>query len=199
MENKRKTSININQTGKSSNMWQEILREAMPKKDIENTNVFVFGDKMTGKRSLFKVMNRSIFSDNDDSYKRILPIDEESSKFGLLDYTYLNIKNTSEEYSEVIGKLNVWMMNDFIDKEKILALLKPENMVNSICLIIADLSRPWLIKQSLLKWAKFIKEIFDEIISKFPQDKQFEIRKNSKNNNFYNDFSRRKNKIISRA
>jgi hypothetical protein len=90
-------------------------------------------------------------------------------------------------------------MNDFIDKEKILALLKPENMVNSICLIIADLSRPWLIKQSLLKWAKFIKEIFDEIISKFPQDKQFEIRKNSKNNNFYNDFSRRKNKIISRA
>ena len=180
-------------------MWQEILREAMPKKDIENTNVFVFGDKMTGKRSLFKVMNRSIFSDNDDSYKRILPIDEESSKFGLLDYTYLNIKNTSEEYSEVIGKLNVWMMNDFIDKEKILALLKPENMVNSICLIIADLSRPWLIKQSLLKWAKFIKEIFDEIISKFPQDKQFEIRKNSKNNNFYNDFSRRKNKIISRA
>ena len=199
MENKRKTSINLNQTGKSSNMWQEILREAMPKKDIENTNVFVFGDKMTGKRSLFKVMNRSIFSDNDDSYKRILPIDEESSKFGLLDYTYLNIKNTSEEYSEVIGKLNVWMMNDFIDKEKILALLKPENMVNSICLIIADLSRPWLIKQSLLKWAKFIKEIFDEIISKFPQDKQFEIRKNSKNNNFYNDFSRRKNKIISRA
>ena len=199
MENKRKTSINLNQTGKSSNMWQEILREAMPKKNIENTNVFVFGDKMTGKRSLFKVMNRSIFSDNDDSYKRILPIDEESSKFGLLDYTYLNIKNTSEEYSEVIGKLNVWMMNDFIDKEKILALLKPENMVNSICLIIADLSRPWLIKQSLLKWAKFIKEIFDEIISKFPQDKQFEIRKNSKNNNFYNDFSRRKNKIISRA
>ena len=199
MENKRKTSINLNQTGKSSNMWQEILREAMPKKNIENTNVFVFGDKMTGKRSLFKVMNRSIFSDNDDSYKRILPIDEESSKFGLLDYTYLNIKNTSEEYSEVIGKLSVWIMNDFIDKEKILALLKPENMVNSICLIIADLSRPWLIKQSLLKWAKFIKEIFDEIISKFPQDKQFEIRKNSKNNNFYNDFSRRKNKIISRA
>ena len=27
-------------------MWQEILREAMPKKDIENTNVFVFGDKV---------------------------------------------------------------------------------------------------------------------------------------------------------
>ena len=25
--------------GKSTNMWQEILREAMPKKDIENSNL----------------------------------------------------------------------------------------------------------------------------------------------------------------
>ena len=48
-------------------------------------------------------------------------------------------------------------MNDFIDKEKILALLKPEYISNSICLIIVDLSRPWLIKESLIKWCKFIK------------------------------------------
>ena len=96
MENKRKTSIN--QSDKQTNMWQEILREAMPKKEIENTNVFVFRDKMTGKRALFKVMNRSIF-ENDDSYKRILSIDEQSARFGLLDYTYLNIKDTSDENS----------------------------------------------------------------------------------------------------
>jgi len=178
MENKRKTSIN--QPLKSTNMWQEILREAMPKKEIENTNIFVFGDKMTGKRSLFKIMNRIVFSDYDDSYKRLLQIDEESARFGLLDYTYLNIKNTSEEYSEVIGKLSVWIMNDFIDKEKILKLLKPENIINSMCLIMADLSRPWLIKSTLLKWTKFINEIFSEIISKFPEDKQQEIKENGK-------------------
>ena len=178
MENKRKTSIN--QPLKSTNMWQEILREAMPKKEIENTNIFVFGDKMTGKRSLFKIMNRTIFSDDDDSYKRLLQIDEESARFGLLDYTYLNIKNTSEEYSEVIGKLSVWIMNDFIDKDKILKFLKPENIINSICLIIADLSRPWLIKQSLIKWAKFVQETFSEIISKFPEDRQNQIKENGK-------------------
>ena len=118
MESKKKTSVNP--AGKSTNMWQEILREAMPKTEIENTNVFVFGDKMTGKRSLFKVMNQSIFAENDNSYKRILQIDEDSSRFGLLDYTYLNIKNLSEENSEVIGKLSVWIMNDFMDKEKLL-------------------------------------------------------------------------------
>ena len=178
MESKRKTSINV--TGKPSNMWQEILREAMPKTEIENTNVFVFGDKMSGKRSLFKVMNRNIFSENDDSYRRILQIDEDSSRFGLLDYTYLNIKNSIEENSEVIGKLSVWIMNDFMDKEKLLKLINPGNIVNSICIIIADLSRPWLIKQTLLKWTKFIQEIFNEIISKFPEDKQNEIKENGK-------------------
>ena len=177
MENKRKASVN--QPVKSTNMWQEILREAMPKKDIENTNVFVFGDKMTGKRSLFRIMNRSVFSD-DDSYKRLLQIDEESSRFGLVDYTFINIKNNSEEYSDIIGKLNIWIMNDLIDKEKILTFLKPENIINCICLIMVDLSRPWLLKQSLLKWVKFVKEVFDELISKLPEDKQEALRENGK-------------------
>ena len=201
MENKRKTSIN--QPGKPTNMWQEILREAMPKKDIENTNVFVFGDKMTGKRSLFRIINKTIFSENDELNKRILQINEELARFSLLDYTYLNIKNTSEENSDVIGKLNIWIMNDLIDKEKILTLLNPENIVNSICLIIVDLSRPWLIKQSLIKWCNFIKEIFHEMISKLPEDKQKEIEDNGKKNNinayfiFY--FSYQKNSIIPRT
>ena len=181
MDNKRKTSIN--QPGKTTNMWQEILREAMPKKDIENTNVYVFGDKMTGKKTLFKEMNRIIFSDDDDSYKRLLPIDEESSRFGLIDYTYLNIKNTSEENSDVIGQLNVWIMNDYIDKQKILTFLKPENIVNSVFLIMVDLSRPWLIKQSLITWINFIKEIIGGLISQFPEDKQNEIKENGKKKN----------------
>ena len=59
-------------------------------------------------------------------------------------------------------------------------LLKPENIINSICLIIADLSRPWLIKQSLIKWAKFVQETFTEIISKFPEDRQNQIKENGK-------------------
>ena len=176
MDNKRKTSIN--QPVKTTNMWQEILREAMPKKDIENTNVYVFGDKMTGKKTLFKEMNRIIFS-----YKRLLPIDEESSRFGLIDYTYLNIKNTSEENSDVIGQLNVWIMNDYIDKQKILTFLKPENIVNSVFLIMVDLSRPWLIKQSLIIWINFIKEIIGGLISQFPEDKQNEIKENGKKKN----------------
>ena len=178
MENKGKTAIN--QPSKTTNMWQEILREAMPKKDIENTNVFVFGDKMTGKRSLFRIMNRNLISDNDDENRRLLQIEEEASRFSLLDYTYINIKKTLEEDSEVIGKLSVWIMNDLIDKAKILTFLTPENIVNSICLIMVDLSRPWLVKQSLIKWVVLVKDIFGDLISKLPEDKQNEMKENGK-------------------
>ena len=129
-------------------------------------------------------MNRSIFTDGDDSYKRLLQIDEESSRFGLLDYTYINIKDNSEDYPEVIGKLSVWIMNDFIDKDKILAFLKPEDIIHGICLIMVDLSRPWLLKQSLEKWIKFVQEVFAQLISKLPDDKQEEVKQNGKNN-FY--------------
>jgi hypothetical protein len=126
-------------------------------------------------------MNRSIFTDGDDSYKRLLQIDEESSRFGLLDYTYLNVKDNSEEYPEVIGKLSVWIMNDFIDKDKILTFLKPEDIIHGICLIMVDLSRPWLLKQSLEKWIKFVQEVFAQLISKLPDDKQEEVKQNGKN------------------
>ena len=69
-------------------------------------------------------------------------------------------------------------MNDFIDKEKILKFLKPENIINSISLITADLSRPWLIKQSLIKQTKFMHEIFSEIIAKLSLDKQNQLKEN---------------------
>ena len=33
-----------------TNMWQEILRDAMTNKDLEESNLFIFGDKNVGKK-----------------------------------------------------------------------------------------------------------------------------------------------------
>ena len=180
MESKFKNSISQQ---KSTNLWQEILREAMPKKEIENTNLFVFGDNMTGKRLLFKGMNRAIFEnsqDLDDKKKENQRI-EEIAKFSLVDYTFLNIQEFPHDRdSEIIGKLNVWIMNYFIDKEKILELIKPNDLMNSICLIVTDLSRPWMIKESLIKWTNLIQEAFDELIKKLDENLQNKIKDNGK-------------------
>ena len=180
MKNKAKNSSTQQ---KSTNLWQEILREAMPKKELENTNLFVFGDNMTGKRLLFKGMNRAIFENSQDAddKKRENQRIEEIAKFSLIDYTFLNIQDVPhDQNSEIIGKLNVWIMNFFIDKEKIMELIKPTDLLNSVCLIITDLSRPWTIKESLTRWTNLIQETFGELIKKLPEDTQNKIKENGK-------------------
>ena len=140
---------------------------------------------MTGKRLLFKGMNRAIFANSQDSddKKRENQRIEEIAKFSLIDYTFLNIQDIPHDgNSEIIGKLNVWIMNFFIDKEKIMELVKPVDLLNSICLIITDLSRPWMIKQSLTKWTNLIQETFGELIKKLPEDLQKKIKDNGKKN-----------------
>ena len=210
MENKGKNSSTQQ---KSTNLWQEILREAMPKKELENTNLFVFGDNMTGKRLLFKGMNRAIFENSQDAddKKRENQRIEEVAKYSLIDYTFLNIQDVPhDQNSEIIGKLNVWIMNYFIDKEKIKELIRPEDLLNSICLIITDLSRPWMIKDSLIKWTNIIQETFGELIKNLPPKVQEKIKEKSKIYNTYNiyikfifikyiKYSYKRNKIISRS
>ena len=210
MERQRNNSITQQ---KSTNLWQEILKEANPNKEIENTNLFVFGDSMTGKRLLFKGMNRAIFENNQDAEdkKRENQRIEEVAKYSLIDYTFLNIQDVPhDQNSEIIGKLNVWIMNYFIDKEKIKELIRPEDLLNSICLIITDLSRPWMIKDSLIKWTNIIQETFGELIKNLPPKVQEKIKEKSKSYNTYNiyikfifikyiKYSYKRNKIISRS
>ena len=161
MDNKRKTSIN--QSSKATNLWQEILREAMEQKELDDTNLFVFGDNMSGKRYLLKGM-KNIISNREEDKKddKKDQRTEEIAKYSLIDYTFLNIKNLADKNSEIIGKLNVWIINSFINKEEIIALLKKKKINNIMCLIVIDLARPWKIKESINKWTKFIEEIFKD-------------------------------------
>ena len=179
MEKNRKASMNVTAKNKQTNMWQEILREVMTQKRIDDANIFVFGNKLTGKKSLFRILNEE-FEQQDDELKKSLSIEEEAAKYGLVDYTYLHIKNTNEENSDCIGKYNVWIFNDYITKQKILSLIKPENIINSVCLIMVDLSRPWLIKSDLIQWTNFIKEVFGNLCEKLPEEKQKLIKENGK-------------------
>jgi hypothetical protein len=44
----------------TNNIWQDILKSAMTKKDLEESHVFIFGDKFCGKRSLIKIINKEL-------------------------------------------------------------------------------------------------------------------------------------------
>lgn len=43
--------------------------------------------------------------------------------------------------SESIGKINIWLANELIDKEVFQTVIKAENIINSVCIIVVDLSR----------------------------------------------------------
>ncbi len=44
--------------GSQVNLWQEILRDAMTNKDLEESHLFIFGDKNVGKKSIIKIINK---------------------------------------------------------------------------------------------------------------------------------------------
>ena len=161
------------------NIWQEILNESTIKKDYEEVNIFVFGDKDTGKKSLIRIMNREAAS-LESEMKKTLNIEEECMKYGLMNYSHLTVKKNGEEDLDTVNKIGVWIMNELIDVETFLALIKPKDILNSVCLIVADYSRPWTINDSIKKWADFIYTVFGKLILKYPFDKQNEIRKKSK-------------------
>lgn len=47
-------------TQQKSNIWQDILQNSMIQKDLEESHIFVFGDKYVGKRSLIKIINKEL-------------------------------------------------------------------------------------------------------------------------------------------
>ena len=68
--------MNINNNSKpdlgaeGSDIWKEILAESITKKDNEELNIFIFGDKSSGKKSLIRSMNKEFsFFENE---KKIL-------------------------------------------------------------------------------------------------------------------------------
>ena len=97
------------------NIWQEIINESTTKKEIEEANIFVFGDKDTGKKSLIRTMNKE--SVNQDYESRIsLNSEENLPLYGLINYSHLTAKKLLDDDSE-INKVGVWIMNEITDKK----------------------------------------------------------------------------------
>jgi dynein light intermediate chain 1 len=161
-----------------SNIWQEILSESLTKKDNEEANVFIFGDKSSGKKSLIRIMNKELATFESESKK--LNIEENALKYGLINYSHLTVKKNPDDDSDTVNKIGVWIMNELVDKETFLSLIKPKDMLKCVCLVVVDYSRPWTIRDSLKKWADFIYEAFGDLILTFDFGFQNEMRKKSK-------------------
>ena len=111
--------------------------------------------------------------------------EENGPLYGLMNYTHLIAKKILEDETE-INKVGVWLMNELMDKNTFWSLVKPKNIIKSVCLIVVDYSRPWNIINSLTRWCNFAYESFGNLITKLPLDEQTNIRKQSKKIYFNN-------------
>jgi hypothetical protein len=165
-------------TAEGANIWKEILKESTTKKEMEDANIFIFGDKNTGKKSLIRIMNKDAGPQDFES-KNFSSTEENLPLYGLMNYSHLNAKKVLDDETE-INKIGVWLMNELIDKKTFLNLVKSKNMLKCVCLIIVDYSRPWNIIKSLGKWANFVYDSFGKMTNEFPYDLQTQFRKQSK-------------------
>lgn len=178
MADKKILEENCQLIEQGSNIWNEILSESTTKKENEDANIFVFGDKATGKKSLIRIMNKEAAPQDYES-RNAVNSEENIPLYGLMNYTHLTAKKLLEDETE-INKVGVWMMNELNDKETFLKLVKPKNILKCVCLVVVDYSKPWNIINSLRKWSDFIYDNFGTLINTFPLDVQTKLRQQSK-------------------
>lgn len=79
-----------------TNIWEQVLKEASTSKEVEETHLFIFGDKNSGKRTLIKAINKEMYL-NYETEERTLPqLDEAASRYSMMEYKYLNVKKTND-------------------------------------------------------------------------------------------------------
>jgi len=99
-----------NDNDTKQNIWQQIIKEASTQKEIDESHVFIFGDKNTGKRSLIKAINKEMYLNYENEERNLPTIDEANSKYSFVEFKYLNVKKTNDSENGIffINKRNYW-------------------------------------------------------------------------------------------
>ena len=83
-----------------------------------------------------------MFSFNKESdFKTSVKDEITNSKYALIDYASLNVKKINEADSEVIGKMNIWIVNEMLKKDVFESVFRPDYILKSLCILVIDLSR----------------------------------------------------------
>jgi hypothetical protein len=86
----------MNEIDNKNSIWQQVLKEANTHKETDEPHLFIFGDKNSGKRSLIKSINKELYLNYENEERTLPHLDENSSRFSLIEYKYLNVKRTND-------------------------------------------------------------------------------------------------------
>ncbi|KAI1885653.1 hypothetical protein AGOR_G00206040 [Albula goreensis] len=144
------TSLEV-QTGEEDdgqNLWSSILSEVSThsrSKLPSGKNVLVMGEDGAGKTTLVAKLQGV----------------EEYMKGRGMEYLYFNVHDDDIDDHT---RCNAWILDgDLYHKGLQKFAVSPDNLVDTIVLLMVDMSRPWTALDSLQKWASVIREYVDKL------------------------------------
>ena len=101
--------------------------------------------------------------------------DEIGSEYSLLESSYLYMKELYDLDDDNVGKnmnddnltrVNVWIINEPEMSAMLPKILKPEDLENTLAVVVPDTEQPWDIMTQTEKWMNVLKEAIFEISPK---------------------------------
>ncbi|XP_041376255.1 cytoplasmic dynein 1 light intermediate chain 2-like isoform X2 [Gigantopelta aegis] len=143
-------------TEDSQNLWANILSEVQSQsasKLSTSRSLLVLGDNETGKTTLIAKLQGT----------------DEPKKGSGLEYYYIDVK---DEYRDEQATLNVWCLDGDASHTGLLRFaLTEDNFADTLVLLVATMTHPWSILESLEKWVTILRDHLDRLKIP-PQDRQ---------------------------
>jgi dynein light intermediate chain 1 len=150
------------------NLWQDMLSKSANSSwnstKTANSTLVVVGDRVNGKTS---VLNK--FKDR--------VTDEKVSAEYILDYSYINAKNRFNlDKDEVISRMGVWQLDDHNHADLLAQLIRPKDLDTCVFVVTIDLSKPWSVLESLVKWLDVLKVTVGKIGGELAPEQQAALK-----------------------
>lgn len=173
--------------GKGGILWQSILSDVQSHtsgKRQGTKNLLILGDEGSGKSSLLLRLQG-----------RKQHVEDYPQGTGL-EYTYLDVRD-EENSEDVLCRLGAYTLCGNEESPALLnQIISKDNLKNTVAMIVLDFSRPWLMMQSLTKWAGLLNtaiqglelgakldELKNTLIKKFQMFVETDVSDNNKVHN----------------
>eukprot|EP01012_Entosiphon_sulcatum_P058195 TRINITY_DN82183_c0_g1_i1.p1 TRINITY_DN82183_c0_g1~~TRINITY_DN82183_c0_g1_i1.p1 ORF type:complete len:436 (-),score=89.95 TRINITY_DN82183_c0_g1_i1:7-1281(-) len=122
-------------------LWDQILSEykdSAQQTRVQEANIIILGQQDGGARSLIA---RILGKDHADKYEGYA-----------MEYEFVDVKNEADEDSS--GRLSLWHIENVGFSDLLQVCLKVENVLNTIILLVVDLTVPHAIIETLDEWTR---------------------------------------------
>jgi len=134
------------------NLWAEILQDVSNRntasrsgrsaRNVKPKTILVLGDEGVGKSAMIAGLRS----------KKQGAVDHQGTG---MEYAYLEARE--EDSEDVIERIGIYTLDGDQDHAVLLqSVISKESLADTVVLVVVDLSRPWLIMESLKKWSRVL-------------------------------------------